>query len=117
MSKGFNYLFVITLVVYIVFAAVEEFIPGFISDYFNPHLLIIPVVAFLAALLVVEREKPLRDGAQKTRRSWVLIVLASFATLVILWIGADELAVGWRAVVTVYGGLLVAGILSVLFKE
>ena len=112
-----HYLFFISFAAYLIFAAIEEFIPGFVSDYFNPHLLLIPVVAFLAALLILERGKPAREEPQKARGSGGLIVFAALATLALLWFGADELSVLWRMLVAVYGAILVAGILTVLFKD
>lgn len=114
----FSSFFLVSLVAYFAFATIEEFVPGFVGDYFNPHLLLIPVVGFLVALLIHERSEAPPLSAQKFGKKGAgLILLASMVTLAILWLGAQELPTFWRVLVAVYGGLLVAGMLTVLFKE
>lgn len=117
MPRILSILFLITIVAYFSFATIEEFVPGFVSDYFNPHLLLIPVVGFLVALLVVEKGAKPAAAPLKTKYSTPLILAAVLVTVGILWLGAQEIPTFWRVLVSVYGGLLVAGILTVLFKE
>ena len=117
MQHTIRALFLITLVAYFAFAAIEEFVPGFVSDYFNVHWLLIPVFGFLLALLMVEKGAKPAEASQKTKYSTPLSIFAALVTVGVLWLGAHELPAFWRSLVAVYGGLLVAGILSVLFKE
>ena len=117
MQNIIRILFLTALVAYFAFAAIEEFVPGFVSDYFNPHWLVVPVVGFLAALLVTEKNTKPQATPQKTKYSTPLIIVSVLVTVVILWLGAHELPIFWRALTALYGGVLVAGILSVLFKE
>ncbi|KKU73689.1 MAG: hypothetical protein UX98_C0005G0065 [Parcubacteria group bacterium GW2011_GWA2_47_26] len=124
MSKVFSVLFLISLVAYFAFAMAEELLPGFVSDYFNPHLLLIPVLIFLTTALVYEKGevRMASSGGErltsKSRKSQsLLIFLAGAITLGILWIGGREIETAWRVLMAVYGGLLVVGILTVLFKE
>lgn len=116
MSKLFPSLFIVSLIAYIALATIEEFIPGFVSDYFNPHWLFIVVIVLLVVMLIFEKDKPL-VAAEDKKWSWPLIFLAGIATLLLLWLGAHELSAFWRVLVALYGGLIVVGILSVLFKE
>lgn len=125
MPKIFSSLFLISLVAYFAFATVEEFVPGFVSDYFSPHFLLLPVIAFLLAMIILERSGPSHSlktenhGNSKVK-SWKgtgLIFAASIITLGMLWFLGGELAAAWRTLVSIYGALLVGGILTVLFKE
>ena len=116
MSNIFSPLFLLSFVAYVVFLVVEEIIPGFVSNYFNPHLFLIPVIILLVLLLAKERTVP-QEEPRKVTGGGLLIFLAGFITLCILWVGAYELPTFWRTLVTIYGGLLTIGILNVLFKE
>ena len=120
MSKLFSSLFLISFVGYLIFATIEEFVPGFVTNYFSPHFLLIPVIVFLVILLVQERAKAQVVAPRVSngvRGMWGLIFFAAFVTLGILWFGAHELTYPWRALVAVYGAVVVTGILSVLLKE
>lgn len=120
MSKLFSSLFLVSFLAYLVFSTFEEFIPGFVSNYMNPQFLLIPVVVFFLMLLIHERIYKVPQHAQtevREVRTWVLIFFAALITLGILWVGAYELTYGWRALVAVYGAVVVTGILSVLLKE
>lgn len=116
MSNIFSPLFLISFISYVIFLVIEEIAPGFVSNYFNPHLLLIPVIILLVLMLVKERSVP-PEEPRKVTGGGLLIFLAGFITLSILWVGAYELPKFWRAVITIYGGLLTIGILNVLFKE
>ena len=116
MSRIFSTLFLLSLLAYFTFAGIEEFIPGFVSNYFSPHWLLIPVVGLLIAMMHTEKE-PTKAPPLSRHTAALLISLASLVTLVILWVGGHELATVWRALVAVYGGLLVGGMLTVLLKE
>ena len=116
MPKIFSSLFLLSLLAYFVFAGIEEFIPGFVSNYLSPHWLLIPVIVFLVAMMYKERE-PVKPVPLSGVTAALLIFLASLATLTILWAGGSELQTLWRTLVAVYGGLLVAGMLTVLLKE
>ncbi|GEM_PF-4404366 len=120
MSKLFSSLFLISFAAYLIFATFEEFIPGFVSSYINPQILLIPVVVFFLTLLIHERihKVPPRVSAPvREVRMWVLIFFAALITLGILWASASELTYGWRALVAIYGAVVVTGMLSVLLKE
>ncbi|MBI4135517.1 hypothetical protein HY477_02170 [Candidatus Uhrbacteria bacterium] len=117
MSKVFSTLFLISLLAYFVFATIEEFIEGFVSSYFNVHLLLVPVLIFLILMLSRERNGLKAQESRDPRGSILLIIGAAFATLILLGLGAKELPLLWRILVAVYGAAAVAGILSVLFKE
>lgn len=118
MSKAYSSCFVIALVAYFVFAAIEEFIPGFVSRYFNPQWLFIPVVILLILMLAFGKNgQKEKVGAKPERLNYVLLFVAGLITLTIIWIGAKDLALFWRGLVAVYGGVLVVGMLSVLLKE
>lgn len=124
MSKIFGALFLISLIAYFAFATAEELLPGFVSAYFNVHLLLIPVFIFLIMTLIYERGKVNMTGQgsehaapQSRKGKSPLIFLAGAVTLGILWVGGKEIETAWRALMAVYGALLVVGILTVLFKE
>ena len=118
MKSPSSSLFLISLSAYFIFAAIEEFIPGFVSDYFNVHILLIPTVLFLASALFLERRMPApRERLQPAKGNVPLIVFTSFATLGILWFGANTLPLLWRVLVSAYGAVLVAGTLTILYKD
>ncbi len=117
MTKLFSTLFLISLLAYFVFATIEEFIIGFVSNYFNVHLLLVPVLIFLILVLSQERKGRKVQESKDQRGSLPLIIGAAFATLILLGLGAKELPLLWRILVAVYGAVVVAGILTVLFKE
>lgn len=110
-------LFLISLVAYFVFAATEEFIPGFVSNYLNPQWLLIPVVGFLIAALRKDKESTKVTSLPTGKTAALLIFFAAVGTLGILWVSAAALEQPWRILVAVYGGVLVTGMLSVLLKE
>lgn len=116
MTNIFSPLFLLSFVAYVIFLMGEEIAPGFVSNYFNPHLLLIPAIILLVLMLWREKKVPLEEP-RKVTGGGLLIFLAGFITLSILWVGAYQLPTFWRTLVTIYGGLLTIGIINVLFKE
>lgn len=116
MSRIFSTLFPILLLAYVVFVTFEEFIPGSVSEYFNPHWLLILIMVFLVVMLVLERGKP-QKMPQTRKGTGLLIFLAGAVTLVVIWVGAYEFSDFWRGLLAIYGSLIVVGILSILFKD
>lgn len=49
--------------------------------------------------------------------NFLLTILSAFATLALLWVLGEALPAVWRMLVAAYGAIMVAGIMSALYKE
>lgn len=112
----FRAVFITLLTSYLFFATLEEFFDGFVSRYFNLNWLLLGV--FLSALPVFGAASVQPAETPRSRAAtWFLLVASSLVTLALVFFSAGALEIRWRMLLSAYGGLMTAAILSVLFEE
>lgn len=112
----FRSFFALCLLSYVGFSLLEEFSRGFVSRYFNLNWLLLAVLAS-AIPLFRAGASPADQTEAKRGRPWLLMAVSSVATVGVIFVSAGALDLGWRLLLSAYGGLMTAAILSVLFEE
>ena len=111
----FRCLFAVCLLSYVGFSLLEEFSKGFVSRYFNLNWLLLAVL--ISAIPLFRGGVSAGETDVKRGRPWLLMCVSSVATIGFVYVSAGALEFEWRFLLSVYGGLMTAAILSVLFEE